>query len=189
MLPGFSNKSLRWIFTLFLSFTLSACFASTTTPPPSITVTTTVQSTSTQLPTPTEDLATQKQKIWDDVSREVAEFNQMVEQEKSLGNIETSHDSETGQDFFRFTGESDVKIRAAHENLMSQMVILRDRYLALYKQGYNPTPFPTFSTREEALNFYYQTMQEDQDWLEAQEKTESALRECLIIHHKGLYCD
>ena len=168
MLPRFSNKSLQWIFTLFLSFALSACFVSTTTSPPLINAT--VQPTSIQLPTSTEDLPTQKQKIWDEVSREVTEFNQLVEQEKSLGKIET------GQDFFRFTGESDIKIRAAHENLMSQIVILRDRYLALYKQDYNPTPFPTFSIKEEALDFYYQTMQENQDWLEAQEKTESALR-------------
>lgn len=176
MLSRFSIKSLLYIFTILLSIILSSCVASVIPSSAPISVTATAQPTNTQAPTPTEDLATQKQKIWDEISRDVVEFNQLVEQEKSLGNIETSHDSETGQDFFRFTGESAEKIRTAYENLMGQMVVLRERYLALYKQDYNPTPFPTFSTKEDALNFYYQTMQEDQDWLETQEKTESALR-------------
>jgi len=176
MLSRFSIKGLLYVFTILSSIILSSCVASVMPPSAPISATATAQPTNTQAPTPTEDLATQKQKIWDEISHDVIEFNQLVEQEKSLGNIETSHDSETGQDFFRFTGESNEKIRTAYENLMGQMVVLRDRYLALYKQDYNPTPFPTFSTKEEALNFYYQTMQEDQDWLETQEKTGSALR-------------
>lgn len=166
----------KLIFTLFLSFALSACSESTTVSPSFIVAT--VQSASIQLPapTPTEDLAAQKQKISDEASRKIEKFNQLVEQEKLLGNIETSHNGETGQDFFIFTGESDTKIRAAHENLISQLEMLRDQYLALYKQNYNPTPFPTFSTKEEALKFYYQAMQENQDWLEALEKKDSAFK-------------
>src|SRR6266496_745830 len=163
MLSRFSIKSLLYIFTISLSIILSACVASAVSPsdPISATATATIQPTSTQSSTPTEDLATQRQKIWDEVSHDVAEFNQFVEQEKLLGNVETSPNNETGQDFFTFTGESDQKIRAAHDNLINQINILHDRYLALYNQDYNPTPFPTFNNKEEALNFYYKTMQED----------------------------
>lgn len=165
------------IYWAVLAFAISACSASPSPlASPTSTTTATITAQSGPVPTPTEDWAAQKQKISDEASRKVEEFNQLVEQEKLLGNIETSHNSETGQDFFTFTGESDIKIRAAHKNLISQLEILRDQYLALYKQDYNPTPFPTFSTKEEAQKFYYQAMQEDQDWLEAQEKSESAFK-------------
>ena len=172
------TKSLLYVFTISLSIILLACHTSVISPSLAIsaTATSTIQPTNTLAPTPTEDLTTQKQKIWDEVVRMVNEFNQLVEQEKLLGNIETSHNNETGQDFFTFTGESDKKIRVAHDNLINQMNMLRDRYLALYKQDYNPTPFPAFNTNEEARNFYYQAMQEDQDWLEAQEKAENGLK-------------
>lgn len=172
------TKSLLYVFTISLSIILLACHTSVISPSLAIsaTATSTIQPTNTQAPTPTEDLTTQKQKIWDEVVRMVNEFNQLVEQEKLLGNIETSHNNETGQDFFTFTGESDKKIRVSHDNLINQMNMLRDRYLALYKQDYNPTPFPAFNTNEEARNFYYQAMQEDQDWLEAQEKAENGLK-------------
>lgn len=178
MFSRFSIKSLLCISAIVLSIILSSCVASAIPPSSSITATATatIQPTDTQAPAPTEDLATQRQKIWDEVVREVTEFNQLVEQEKLLGNVETSHNNETGQDFFTFTGESDKKIRAAHDHLINQINNLHDRYLALYKQDYDPTPFPTFSTKEEALNFYYQTMQEDQDWLETQGKAESVLK-------------
>lgn len=177
MLSMFSSKVPQYIFGAVLAFAISACSASPSPlASPTSTTTATITAQSSPAPTPTEDLAAQKQKISDEASRKVEEFNQLVEQEKLLGNIETSHNSGTGQDFFTFTGESDTKIRAAHKNLVSQLEILRDQYLGLYKQDYNPTPFPTFSTKEEALKFYYQAMQEDQDWLEAQEKSESAFR-------------
>src|SRR5258706_3972292 len=161
---------------IIMPLILSACVASVTPVSVPISATATAQPTSTQSPTPTEDAAVQKQKIEDEVARDIADFNQLVEQEKLLGNIETSHNNETGQDSFTFTGESDKKIRAAHDNLIRQLNILRDRYLALYKQDYNPTPFPTFNTKEEALNFYYQAMQDDQAWLEAQDKAGNALK-------------
>jgi len=176
MLTRFSVKNLLYVIIILLPIILSACVASVTPSSAPISATATAQLTSTQAPTPIDDLATQKQKILDEVSREVADYNQLVEQEKLLGNIENRHNSETGQDFFVFTGESNKKIRAAYENLVNRMNILRARYLVLYRQDYSPTPFPTFSTKEEALNFYYQVLQENQVWLESQLKAENALR-------------
>lgn len=178
MLSKFSIKSLLYVSTILLSIILSACTASVipAAVPISATAIFTIQPTNTQAPTPTEDLATQKQKIWDEVVRDVNAFNQLVEQEQSLGHIETSHNNVTGEDFFYFTGESDQKIRAAHDHLIKQISLLYDQYLTLYKRDYNPTPFPSFSTKEEALSFRYQTMQEDQEWLEAQDKAENVLK-------------
>ena len=178
MLSKFLSKSLQYAFATMLSIILSACAAPVVSPTalgPTI-VTTTIQPTNTQAPTPTEDLAAQRQNIWDEVVRNVNAFNQLVEQEKLLGQVETTHNDETGQDFFAFMGESDKKIRAAHDHLINQIHELHDESLALYKQEYNPTPFPTFSTKEEALNFYYQTMQENQDWLEEQDKAKNVLK-------------
>jgi hypothetical protein len=157
---------------------LSACATSVTTsavPEPTI-VTAAVQQTITQAPTPTQDLETQRQKIWDQVILDVSEFNQLVEREKLLGEVENTHNDQTGEDFFTFIGESDKKIRTAHDHLIDRIHELHDESLALYKQEYNPTPFPTFSTKEEALNFYYQTMQENQDWLEEQDKAKNVLK-------------
>lgn len=178
MLSKPSIKSLLYVSTILLSIILWACTASVIPPaaPISATAIFTIQPTNTYAPTPTEDLATQKQKIWDEVVRDVNEFNQLVEQEKSLGHIETWHNDVSGEDFFHFTGESDQKIRAAHDHLVKQISILYDKYLTLYKQDYNPTPFPSFSTKEEALNFRYQTMQEDQEWLEGQYQAENVLK-------------
>lgn len=178
MLSKFSIKSLLYVSTILLSIILSACTASVipAAVPISATAIFTIQPTNTQAPTPTEDLATQKQIIWDEVVRDVNAFNQLVEQEKSLGHIETSHNTVTGEDFFYFTGESDQKIRAAHDHLIKQISLLYDQYLTLYKRDYNPTPFPSFSTKEEVLSFRYQTMQEDQEWLEAQDKAENVLK-------------
>jgi hypothetical protein len=187
MLSKFLIKSLQYALATMLSIILSACAAPVVSPTalgPTI-VTTTIQPTNTQAPTPTEDLATQRQKIWDEVVRNVNAFNQLVEQEKLLGQVETTHNDETGQDFFAFTGESDKKIRAAHDNLIKEIVRLHEQSLALYKIDYNPTPLPTFSTKEEALNFYYQTMQENQDWLEAQDNAENVLK--MYVPDRGGY--
>lgn len=161
-----------------MSIILSACTASLTPPsaPISATAIYTIQPTDTQVPAPAIDLTTQRQEIWDEVVRNVNAFNQLVEEEKLVGQVEITHNNETGQDFFAFTGESDKKIRAAYDNLIKEIDRLHEQYLALYKQGYNPTPFPTFNTKEEALNFYYRTMQENQDWLEAQDNAENVLK-------------
>lgn len=186
MLSNFSGKSILFVFTTFLPFILIACFTSPVTPISTIAPTSTIHASGTQILMPTEeDIAARKQKIWDEVSRDIADFNQLVEQEKLLGNIETSHNSETGQEIFRFTGESDSKIRAAHKNLFDRINALYEEYLTLYKQDYNPTPFPMFSTKEESLKFYYQTLQEDQDWLETQEKAEDVLK--IYDPDRGIY--
>src|SRR5689334_5720841 len=106
-------KSSQYISTILLSIILSACAASVKPPAATVSVTAvyTIQPTNTQAPAPTEDLATQRQKIWDEVVREVNAFNQLMEQEKLLGQVVTSHNNVTGEDFFIFTGESDQKIR------------------------------------------------------------------------------
>src|SRR5215208_111466 len=178
MLSKFLVKSLLYNFATVLPIILSACATSATPPalPISATATSTIQPTNPQAPAPTKDLMTQKQKVWDEVIRDVNAFNRLVEQEKSLGYIETQHNDVSGEDYFYFTGESNHKIRVAHDHLISQISILYDQYLILYKQSYNPTPFPSFSTKEEALNFRYQTMQEDQEWLEAQYQAENVLK-------------
>lgn len=176
MASRLSTKELLYIFTILLSIILSACVASAIPASIPISATATAQPTSTQTPIPTEDIATQKQKIWDEFLHGAAAYNKLVEQEKLLGNIQTSHNSETGRVTFTFTGASDKKIRAAYDELISQLQALDVRYLALYKQDYNPTPFPTFNTKEEALKFYYQVMQEDQDWLDKQSNAENVLK-------------
>ena len=178
MLWRFSIRNLQYAFLTMLWIIISACaapVASPAAPGPTI-VAAAIQPTNIQAPTPTEDLATQKQKIWDEVIRDVNAFNQLVGEEKPLDHIETSHNDVTGEDFFYFTGESDQNIRAAHDHLVKQISILYAQYLTLYKQDYNPTPFPSFSTKEGALSFRYRTMQEDQEWLEAQYKAENVLK-------------
>src|SRR5258706_3374233 len=170
-----TQKSL-FIFIILLSIILSACVASAIPISVPISATATVQPTSTQAPTPTEDLATQRQEIWDEFLHDAAAYNKLVEQEKLLWKIQTSHNSETGRDTCTYTGASDKKIRAAYNELISKLQALDVRYLALYKQDYNPTPFPIFNTKEEALKFYYQVMQEDQDWLDKQSNAENVLK-------------
>jgi len=176
MLSKFSCKKTILMLTISLSSMLSACIPVTTTLLPTIAPTTTIQTTNTPFLTPTKDSISQKQELLDEISREIDEFNQLVEKEKLTGSIEVSQGSDAGQNIFKFTGESNEKIHSAHKNLISQIAILYDQYLALYKQDYNPTPFPTFNTKEEALNFYYESLQKNQDWLEEQKNFENALR-------------
>jgi hypothetical protein len=173
----FKTKSLAFIFGLVSVISIPACMTSTT--PATAPVTTpsnTIQPTNTQNPTSTEDLAAQKQNILDQAAQDIADFNLLVEQEKLLGNIEISQNSQTSESFFRFTGESDKKIRAAHDNLIYQIGILDKEFLILYKQDYNPTPFPTFNNKEEVLDFYNQALQENQNWMSEQLEANNALK-------------
>ena len=164
---------------------LYACGTSIITPPAQSAATTTAQPTNTPAPTPTEDLAAQKQKILDEIVQDDAEYNKLVEQEKLSGTFDTQHNSENGQDFIIFTSESAKKIQAAYQNLLNQTKILYDQYLALYKQDYSPTPFPIFNTKEQSLNFYYQALQEDQAWMDAQLKAENARK--IFDPDRGVY--
>ncbi len=168
-------KKVWCISTLWLLFVLSACISSRTLSSVVVFPTATITPSSTAIPTE-EDLAAQKQRIWDEFVQQVNAYNNLVEQEKSLGNIQISHNNATGQDQFIFTGESDQKIRAAFAELIGQFQVLSEQYMALYKKDYNPTPFPTFSTKEDALNFYRQAIQEDNDWMDEQRAAETSLK-------------
>lgn len=176
MLSRLSNINLRLFFTVLLSIALSACFVSTTDGPSLSVSTATVSPTSTQSPASIDYRAAQKQELLSEASRAIAEYNELVEQEKLLGNINILHNSDTGLDAFVFTGESDKKVRKAHENLFDRINALYDEYLTLYKQDYNPTPFPSLATKNQKLGLYYQLLQEDQIWVETQLKSETALK-------------
>src|SRR5258706_9722292 len=110
----------HFLCTITMLLALSACVASVIPPSVPISATATTQPTNTQAPTPTEDLAAQKQKISDEIARDDAEYNKLVEQEKLSGTFEVQHNSESGQDFILFTGESAKKIQAAYQNLLNQ---------------------------------------------------------------------
>lgn len=168
----FLNKKMHFI-SILSTVTLSACFASTTDLHPSVTSTATTSPIIVWSPNSINDRVAQKQKLLSDVSREIAEYNELVEQEKLLGNINTVQNNDTRQDTFFFIGESDKKVRAAYENLEKQISVLYSKYIILYKQDYVATPFPSLDANEK-LELYYQLLQEDQNWVDKQLKTETA---------------
>lgn len=89
----------------------------------------------------------------------VAQYDQAIQTEMQTGEVEISTDPSSGQQIFRFKGDSYGTIVQLYDTLNEQLQTLNEQYLAFYIADVQPTPFPTRSS-EAANDAYYQELLE-----------------------------
>ena len=89
----------------------------------------------------------------------VAQYDQAIQTEMQKGEVEINTDPSSGQEIFRFKGDSYETIVQLYDTLNEQLQTLNEQYLAFYIADVQPTPFPTQSS-ETANDAYYQELLE-----------------------------
>lgn len=105
----------------------------------------------TETPTP---IVSTKEHILEQIRQLVAEYDQAVQSEKKNGTVEFSKGPQTGEDIFRFSGESYNTIMGLNEKLWENINQLNALYVQVYRDELKPTPFPTQSSSEESAAYY-----------------------------------
>jgi hypothetical protein len=95
-----------------------------------------------------------KAHILEQIRQAVVEYEQNVQAEKKTGAVEYSKDPQTGEDVFRFTGDSYATISDLHEKLWDTIHQLLVLYVQVYRDEARPTPFPTQASAAEYKAYY-----------------------------------
>lgn len=115
---------------------------------------------STPIPTPVVPTETpapavsSNEHILDQIRQLVGEYEQAVQAEKQVGNVEFSKDPNTGEDIFLFKDDSYMKILELNMQLWENINQLNALYVQVYRDELAPTPFPTQSSPEESTAYY-----------------------------------
>ena len=115
----------------------------------------------TDTPTP---VVSPKDHILEQIRQLAAEFEQAVQAEKQNGDVEFSKDDQTGEDIFRFQGESYIRILDLNEKLWENINQLNALYVQVYRDELNPTPFPTQISPEESRGYYDLLVSQTEDY-------------------------
>lgn len=105
-----------------------------------------------------------KDHILEQVRQLAAEYEQAVQSEKQNGDVEFSKDAQTGEDIFRFQGESYIRILDLNEKLWENINQLNALYVQVYRDELNPTPFPTQISPEESRVYYDLLVSQTEDY-------------------------
>jgi len=138
---------------LIATFVVTIMRVPTESAPPSTVGVTQIPATATPTLTPQPTISS-KEPILEQIRQAVAEYEQDVQAEKKNGKVEFSKDEKTGEDIFRFQGESYVRIDNLNEKLWEQINQLNALYTQVYRDQINPTPFPTQASAEENKTYY-----------------------------------
>ena len=115
----------------------------------------------TETPTP---IVSAKEYILEQIHQLVAEYDHAVQAEKKNGNVEFSKDPQTGEDIFRFQGESYIRIMGLNEKLWENINQLNTLYVQVYRDELKPTPFPTQRSAEESRVYYDTLVSQTEDY-------------------------
>ena len=119
-------------------------------------------------PTATASLTPQptvsaKTHILEQIRQAVLEYEQNVQAEKKNGTVEYSKDPQTGEDLFRFTGDSYERIIGLNEKLWGTINQLDALYVQVYRDETRPTPFPTQVSAAENKAYYEKLLTQSGD--------------------------
>lgn len=129
-------------------------------PSPTSTLTvTSVVPTETSIP-----IVSPKEHILEQIRQLAAEYEQAVQAEKQNGVVEFSKELQTGEDVFRFQGESYIRILDLNEKLWENINQLNALYVQVYRDEIKPTPFPTQVSTEETENYYNTLVSQTEDY-------------------------
>lgn len=104
--------------------------------------------------TTTQSLATSSQPILEQIYQLAYEYDQAVQAEKQNGVVEFSKDITTGDEVFFFKDQSYIRISELFEQFLEQKTNLENLYTQIYRDGLQPTPFPTQSSPEQDEAYY-----------------------------------
>lgn len=117
------------------------------------------------IPTETSmPIVSAKEHILEQIRQLAAEYDQAVQAEKKIGDVEFSKDPRTGEDIFRFQGESYIRIMGLNEKLWENINQLHALYVQVYRDELKPTPFPTQSSAEESRVYYDSLVNQSDDY-------------------------
>lgn len=156
----FSLKNILYVAaSLLLVFTLLVLLLPANTPATSTNLELSVPTSSAKplpvsaSPTPTLVVSARGQ-ILAEMQSLVDEYDRLVQIEKQTGSVGVSQDSATGEEIFKFSGESYERIAALFEDLNENLAPLGEMYIEVYRGEFQPTPFPTQASPEENQAFY-----------------------------------
>jgi DNA-binding CsgD family transcriptional regulator len=117
-----------------------------------------------------------KERLLEQIRQLVAEYNQSVQAEKQNGKVEFSKDANTGEDIFRFQGESYTKISNLYMQMIEKITELEKLYTTIYRDEIDPTPFPTQASSEQDKAYYQMLMGQADEYcsLQSWEKDKQA---------------
>lgn len=105
--------------------------------------------------TPTTAAVSPKEQVVEQMRQLFLEYDQAVQAEKKNGAVEYSTDA-TGAELFFFKDESLIRISDLYSEFNNQMQQLDTLYAQMYRNEFQPTPFPTKPSLEENRAYYEQ---------------------------------
>jgi DNA-binding CsgD family transcriptional regulator len=82
------------------------------------------------------------------------EYDKAVQAEKRSGRIEFSKNLTTGDEIFFFKDQSYIRISELFSQFLEQKTNLENLYTQIYRDEFQPTPFPTQSSPEQDKAYY-----------------------------------
>jgi DNA-binding CsgD family transcriptional regulator len=107
-----------------------------------------------KISTPTQFLATSSEPILEQIYQLAHEYDQAVQAEKQIGVVEFSKDLTTGDEIFLFKDQSYIRISELFDQFLEQKTNLENLYTQMYRDGLQPTPFPTKSSPEQDKAYF-----------------------------------
>jgi DNA-binding CsgD family transcriptional regulator len=130
-----------------------------------------------------------RERILEQIRKLAAEYDQSVQAAKQNGNVETGKDPATGQDTFRFTGETYMRVSTLFDEFLMQKTELEGLYTKMYRDEIRPTPFPTQPSDEQNRLAYETLMGQSSKYCSLESWQQDRQAESLSLYdpEEGIY--